>query len=321
MTKVSEQHSPLNVVIFANSPLCVNTIAMLMQQKQLVGVILSEENTPLNQQFQAWLQSMEIAYIQCSSANVEKITQQLTQWATDLAISFAVEPSQLNKYANIPRYGLYHCHCAAFPTLQGGIPLYWQVREQAQHTKIILHKADITTNDSMNEDIAYIHTIAIHPLDTLQAIENKITIETPTLINNFVQKVHHQQGRIELTASVEEVFSAPTLQEQDIKIDWLTMSSEKICALIRAGNTHMGGSIVSLNNTQLNVLQATQIAYETYGVSAGTICHTGEPDGIIVATHDAAIRLDIITNADGIFSGITFCERFQITAGMAFTTN
>ena len=106
------------------------------------------------------------------------------------------------------------------------------------------------------------------------------------------------------------------LSEGDFVVDWKTMSAQQISQLARASNAQFGGCRVSLANTELGLFQATPVSHSTFGVPAGTVCHVGEPEGVIVATHDGAIRIDVLSNADGIFSGINFFDRFGIDAGM-----
>jgi len=317
---VIEQSRPFKVAIFAGNPLCVSTINMLLQQQQLAGVILPEQTSVFSEQLQAWLQQMTIPYTKFVPEQSELVLEKLIRWETEVAINFAVESSLLEQYAEIPTYGLYHCHCSVFSAAQGEMPLYWQVCEQDKHTKITLQKSNVSAEAPMIiHDIAATHIIDIDPLDTLQCLENKIAAQMAPVLHEFFQKVHRQQGNIQLAVALDPAPTTPVIQEQDLKVDWTNMSSEQICALARAGNPQMGGSVITLANSALNLLQATPIKYATYGVPAGTICHTGEPDGVVVATIDSAIRLDILSSADGLFSGVVFCERFKISAGMAFS--
>lgn len=315
----SAQNSPLKIAIFAGNPMSVSTINMLLQQQQLVGVVFPEQTTDFSQQLQAWLQQMTIPCIQFISTQAHHVAELLTYWETDVAISFAVESSLLEQYSDIPTYGLYHCYCAAFSEKQGEMPLYWQIREKYQQTEISLQKSNVSTKAPMStHEIGVIHTIDIHPLDTLQSLENKITAQIAPALHEFLQTMHRLQGRVSLPVATEQQ-SLTLIKDQDLTVDWANMSSEQICALTRAGNPRMGGSVVSLGNSRLNLLQATSIKYATYGVPSGTICHTGEPDGVVVATIDGAIKLDVLSSVDGIFSGRVFCERFKISAGMVFS--
>ena len=68
----------------------------------------------------------------------------------------------------------------------------------------------------------------------------------------------------------------------------------------------------------VGLLQATVVEHPAYGVPAGTVLHIGEPEGVIVASKGGALRLDILTITEGIFTGLAFAERFGLDAGVAF---
>ena len=309
----------IKVVVFAGSHLSITTLNMLLNQQRLSGVVLSPVASEFNQQLLAWLQQMNIVYIQLTTdpllASQAVVT--ITSWQAQVAISFDLESSLIDQHAALFNYGLYHCHCAPYPAYQGPMPLYWQLRDGQTSTNFTLQKANAKNNTSSHQ-IALSHQIDIHPLDTYKSLENKVLTDITPTINQLLQQLAKQQGNIELTTSVDKSSTMNALQEQDLKVVWKTMTSQQICDLARAGNPNFGGCIITLQNTELNLLQATSVNHATYGVPAGTICHTGEPEGVIIATSDGAIRLDIISNADGIFSGLAFCDRFEISAGMAF---
>jgi len=314
---MDELNKNLKVSVFADSPLCVTTINMLLQQQQLAGVVLGDNNYSFTQELQAWLRQINIPFIQFSPDNTEKVTAALIRWESNLALSFTMEDNFPTQFSALFNDGLYHFHHSPFPAYQGVMSLYWQLRDQRTQTKITLQKANVLAEaPQLTHDIFTSPAIDIHPLDTFQSLEYKITKNIAPMVNQLLEQI--QQGNVQLSVTEFTTSIAPAVQENDLKVNWHTMSSEQICALARAGNPHLGGCIVTLGQTALNLLQASPVKYPTYGVSAGTICHTGKSDGVIVATIDGAIKFDILSNADGIFSGSVFCEKSKIEAGMAF---
>ncbi len=314
---MTELNKNLKVSIFVDSPLCVTTINMLLQQQQLAGVVLGNSNLVFTQQLQDWLQQLKIPFIQFSPDNTETVTAELMRWESNVAFSFTVEDDFSAQFSTLFYHGLYHFHHSPFPAYQGAMSLYWQLREQCTQTKITLQKANVLAQaPQLSHDLFTSPVIDIHPLETSQSLEHKITAQISPLINQLLEQI--QQDNVQLNVAEFTASIAQAVTDNDLKVDWHTMNSEQICALARAGNPHLGGCIVVLGKTALNLLQASPIKYPTYGVSAGTICHTGASDGVIVATINGAIKLDILSNADGIFSGSVFCEKSKIEAGMAF---
>lgn len=314
---MGELNKNLKVLVFVDSPLCITTINLLLQQQQLAGVVLGNNNPIFSQQLQDWLQRLNIPFIQYSSDKTDKVTESVISWKSNLALSFNSDNDFSMQFSTLFDHGLYHFYHSPYPAYQGAMSLYWQVRDQCTQTKITFKKANVLTQaPQLSHDLFTSPEIDIHPLETSQSLEHKITEQIAPLVNQLLEQI--PQDNVQLNVAQFPVSIASTVQENDLKVDWHSMSSEQICALARAGNPHLGGCIVVLGKTALNLLQASAIKYLTYGVSAGTICDTGASDGVIVATINGAIKLDVLSNADGIFSGSVFCEKFKIEAGMAF---
>jgi methionyl-tRNA formyltransferase len=303
----------MKVVVFATDPIAIPTINMLLGQQRLGGVVLAEQPDMFSQQLQGWLGQQQIPCARYLSAQPATIGTHMRCWEADLAIAFGFESSLPDAITGKPGYGFYYFHCAAPNQYKGPSALYWLLRGRAEKTQLTLQKS-VPGPDS----IAVTFDMPIQRLDTLQCLQNNIAQQAPAIINQFIEQLIAAQGQVILSNCIGEPRPAPMPQDSDLYVDWLTMGSEEIAAMARAGNSALGGCVVTLRQTPLSLLQATVVKHPAFGVSPGTICHIGEPEGVIVATCDGALRLDILSNADGIFGGASFTERFQINAGMAF---
>lgn len=308
----------LQVVVFAGDPLAVPAINLLLQQQSLAGVILAEQEDAFSYQLAAWLQQIQCSFMRFNSAKSDLLVKQFKQWGGDLAVTFNFLHSleQTSEQGTI--FELYHFHAASLIQYNGPRPLYWKIRDSQQQTQLILQKAHIK---GAFPDIAVSQNLAIHSLDTLQCLEAKAAQQGALMLAQLLTELTENNGQIKLQYQQEKTSpakAAPEPQESDLHVDWLTMSSQQIAALARAGNAQFGGCIIVLGQTPLNLLQATPVKHLTYGVNPGTICFIGDPEGVIVATCDSAVRLDILSNADGVFNGLSFTERFGINAGMDF---
>jgi methionyl-tRNA formyltransferase len=304
---------PMKVVIFAADQMAIPTINMLLQQQRLAGVVLAEQPDMFSQQLQGWLQQQHIPCARYLQEQPTTISTQLACWEADLAISFGFGPTLPDTIIDKLNYGLYYFHEASPSQYNGQAPLYWQIRQGASQTQLTLQKAT-----AQSDNIAATFDMPIQPLDTLQCLQNNVAQQVPVLINQFIEQLIENQGQVAFTTSKGKAEAAQCPTENQLYVDWSKMTSAGIVAMAKAGNPNFGGCIVVLGKTPLSLLQATVSKHPTFGVEPGTLCHTGEPEGVIVATCDGAVRLDILSNADGIFSAINFIERFQINAGMAF---
>ncbi|MCE2571197.1 methionyl-tRNA formyltransferase [Motilimonas eburnea] len=303
----------VKVLVFAASPLAGPSINMLAQQNKLAGVVLTEEVDAFSYQLENWLQEMQLPFLRFNSAQPDLLLQKLMLWEVNLAINFSFPQALPQQLLDMTAF--YNFHPAPLPKYQGPMALYWQIRDGQTQTQLTLQKANVEKGEA---DIGATLDMPIHPLDTLQSLQGKVAQQVPQLLYQFIEELV-QKGET-LVPQQGERSQAAVVQEADLYVDWLTMTSEQICALARAGNAHLGGCIVKLGQTPINLLQATAVKHPTFGVNPGTICHIGEPQGVIVATKNGALRLDILSNADGVFSGLSFTDRFGVNAGMEFSS-
>ncbi len=307
------------VILFAASALVMPSLQMLLQQRRLVGVVLPEQADHFSCQLEAWLQQNRCPYLRLNSAQPELASQQIVLWQVDAAFSFSFPETQLAECVHNIRFGTYHFQPACQLHYNGAQPLYWLIRNIQSQTQLSLRKSDVAL---AKPDIALSQNLKIHPLETLQSLQGKVAEQAALMITQLLEQLIARQGKADLQhpQTIHAAgCKADAVTESDLYVDWENMSSQQIAALARAGNEQFGGCIVTLGNTALSLLQATEVAHPTYGVEPGTICLIGEPEGMIVASADAAVRLDILSNADGIFSGLSFAERFAVNAGMKFS--
>jgi methionyl-tRNA formyltransferase len=314
----ANKQPPLNVALFITSPLAIPSLNALFQRQCLAGVILPSGEHPFLLQLAQWLQQQHIRYLLLETDSTSTLANTLRYWEADAAVCFGATSSFAEPVYQAVQHHFYTVMPCASAEYWGPCPLYWLLREGHQNTQLTVLKASL---NGLPSSIVAQQQVGISPLDTLMTLENRIAQQLPTLLDAVLTNLDNLSMMPSLPVLQPSVHPAPIPQDADLMIDWSTMHSQQIVDLARAGNPTFSGCILRLGHTALNLLQATVAHHNTYGVTAGTICHTGEPEGMIVATIDGALRLDIIANVDGIFSGLNFAERFAVEAGMAFTNS
>lgn len=313
---MSFAEKPLKVALFAGEPLSGSTIEMLVNQQRLAGVMLPEQIDMFAQQVGQALQQANLNVAQFNSSNLSQLDALFKQWEADLVLLFGFDSSLVDivSHTTLP---CFNCFVGEGP-YAGANSIYWQVREQQSEGTVRLCQLSCESDES--KMVSYQQAIAkpfkIDDKDTAQCVENMLLQGLPSLVHECVEL--WAGNKLQLQAQEVVNSQVRLVDEQVLSVDWRQMSSQQICAMARAGNPRFGGCSVKINNTVINLLQASAVQYSTYGVSAGVICCNSESDGVIVATVDGAIRIDILSNADGVFTGLQFCERFGIFAGMAF---
>jgi methionyl-tRNA formyltransferase len=308
---------PLKVVIFAANTLAIPVINQLAQQGRLAGVVITGQLDQTQYQLESWLHHHGLTYVKYDPTQTADLPSQLQRWEADLGFAFSFPFPFERSVLDQLNFGAFHVHVAPLTKYRGPQSLYWQIRDGEAETQLTLQKAEAA---SENGGIALQQSLTIDPLDTYHSLENRVAQQLPLFIGQFIENLQANQRELELIPLSGNPSPAPIPKQTDLYVDWSSMNSQQIANMARAGNAQFGGCVLLLGETPIHLLQATPVEHPTYGVNPGTICHIGEPEGVIVATHEGAVKLDVLSGADGVFSGLSFVERFQINAGMEFST-
>lgn len=195
------------------------------------------------------------------------------------------------------------------------MPLYWQLRNNETQGSLSIIKVEQEIDSG---DILLQRTFPRHPYDTLTSFAFTMAEFSADFVVQFFVKL--QQGELVAKPQNGEISDAPMPTQQDLMINWNTMTGRNIVALASAGNPQFNGAMISWHRSYIGLLQATVVSHSNYGMPAGSVLHVGEPEGLIIATIDGALRLDILSITEGIFTGITFAERFKLDAGEQFSS-
>ncbi|MGR5156048.1 hypothetical protein [Vibrio owensii] len=306
---------PLKVALFVAHPTAIPTMQILATKGQLAGVVLASQADPYLQQLHSWLQKQQLPCHYLKFGEEKETAAQLKRWEADMALAFGFSGEVPPVLSDATELGYYNLLLADPIRFNGPVPLYWQIRQGESQGKVVLMRASKSADGA---DIAASIDYRIDPLDTYKLLENKVAGKAAKCVEAFVEAVINE-GQLPLLQNCSACAEDGLVPDNALlQVEFDTMSTKQIVDMARAGNPVFNGCVIQIGQTLLSLLQATKVDFPTHGVKPGTICHSGAPDGLIVATCDGAIRLDVMANIDGVFSGDAFSERFQISAGMAF---
>ena len=316
------------VVVFASSIFSQNILMYLMEKKYLVGIILPDPSE-LGvgaigvDSLAAQLKNAGIPYQCCCEKKLPLIVEQLDAWQASLGIVATyphILPAEILDYFGGGRLGIYNVHASNLPDYVGPCPVYWQIRNNEKSAKIVLHRVERQVDSG---DIVASHIVEIDPLDTLPSLTNRLAYESCRLVAELLESIDANgcppKGLPQKKCTDSRM--APRANLSDYRVDFDLMGAEEISAMCRAGNGLPYGAVISVNDVDINVVQATPVDRKTYGTKPGTIIFIGEPEGLIVCVNGGALRLDILAGVDGIYSGLTFAERFHLDAGVIFNAS
>lgn len=301
----------MKITLFASSPLALPLIHHLHTQGSLACVIVAGQNSPDNQILLQNIAHLQIPYAIYDEQNPTVIVEALSQIESSLAIVFTFSfklPQSIIKHF---KEHIYNIHASPLPNYRGSQPLFWQLRNGETKSALTIHQL---TQRFDSGDIMMQKPFTIHPKDTYGILSGIVSQMATPLVAEFIEQFKYithspQQG---------EPSFAPKVEHQDIIINWKSMDSNSIINLIRASNPIFGGAQMQWKGASIGILEATVVDITNFGLEAGTLLHIGYPEGLIVATIDGAIRLDVVAMPDGYFSGVTFATRFGVDAGERF---
>jgi len=317
------ENEAIRLVLFASSSVVIPTINKLLQAGQLVGVVLTARNDADAMQLKQQLDQGNIPNTYYQPENPEQMAHQVESWRANTGLIFTFSHKLPLSIINACSKGFYNLHASALPQYRGAMPLYWQIRNRESQSYLSMIKVEEAFDSG---DIMLQQAMPLHALDTLNSLGRVMAEQSAEFVQEFIAKLQ-DNTLIAQPQSIKPLkpsdvdsalIAAPMPTQQDLMINWQTMNSDDIAALARAGNPLFNGAMLIWNQSFIGLLQATPVKHPNYGVPAGTVLHRGEPEGLIVATLDGALRLDILTITEGVFSGFSFAERFGLDAGVQF---
>ncbi len=308
-------HRDYKIVLFASSSIVISTLNTLLETQQLAGVILTDRVDTDTMQLEQQLNQANIPYVRYQPSNPEVVLDHVALWQGNLGLIFTFTHKLPVSLLNAFPEGIYNLHASSLPKYRGAMPLYWQIRNQESEgcLSIVKVEAEFDCGDIMTQQ-----TFSIQPTDTLNSLGFVVAEHTPDFVKTFLTKLKEGglAGVPQKDTSLTDPLKAPMPSQKDLTIDWPSMTSQEIAAMARAGNPLFNGALMVWRHSMIGLLQATPVEHPSYGVPPGTVLHIGEPEGVIVATKSGALRLDILTITEGVFSGVAFSERFGLDAGV-----
>jgi methionyl-tRNA formyltransferase len=303
----------MKIIVASQSCLSLPLIQHLQAKGQLAGVWLHNVRAEDSQQLGWFCQQQNIPLQIIDPAQPQVLLEHFDTLAADCAISAFLSylfPRQITEKL---QGRLMNIHASALPQLRGADPLFWLLRQGAGETQLSVHQV----TDKVDEgDLLFQQTLLIHPFDTHQSLSNVVATELPVLIDGWIAA-----GGLEVSiwAQQGEPSRAPKVQMSERQIDWSSMSSLDIFNLVRASASASQGAWFRFGQEYLQLLECTPVEGDNFHLEPGMIVHLGAPKGILLATTDGLLRLDVISSPGGVFSGLRFAERYRLQAGHQFT--
>lgn len=307
----------MRIGIICNHHFGIPAITNLLNNNLISGIAGPNINNQISTNLKLIADSQNLFFQFLDKQNlVLELKNWLQKINADVVFVFSFPYKIPSEILDLPKQGFVNFHPSVLPLYRGPDPLFWQIKNGEKETGITAHKMDSNFDTG---PIIHIEKENINPEDNYGYLENKLSItllkcviKVTTLMmeNNFMEFKY--ESRDEKAASY---FGKPT--ENDLVINWETMSADSIRNLARAANPKYSGAIAFFKNIPLRIIQATISREDTSDKRPGTIVDS--KNKLAIKTVDnKTISLDIIYTMEGCYTGGLFQKLFGLKADEKF---
>ncbi|BDX07895.1 methionyl-tRNA formyltransferase [Planctobacterium marinum] len=298
------------VSVFSSSMMSWSLITHLRQMGKLAGVIVEQVDSPEVNQLIFNLNQQQIPYSVYQPDRLNSLFSDINSWQSNLGLVFFF--SQILPGEVIENFSgdIFNIHASALPNYRGSMPIYWQLYNHEPATALTIHYLTNTVDDG---DIVMQKEVIIHPYDNIQTLTGSMLIALSQILPNFINlwEKNGLQRQTQRTFTKHDVF-ARALQEKDQWIDWDCMSASDIVGAARARNPLFGGVMARSNQGVFNIMQCAVVNVPLYGIAPGTVMQVDKEKGLIVATIEQAIAIDVVVTQQGYYSGYSYAVTHKI---------
>jgi len=306
----------LRIALFVSSCVVLPVVQLLMEKKLLVGVVVTPRVDADSVQLREQLAQMQIPVVAYNMQDTDATVQQIQSIGANLGLIATFSMLLPKAVMACFGFGMFNIHASPLPAYRGANPIFWQLKHGEQKSAVVIHQVEASMDSG---SIAVSYGFDIHTLDTYGTLVGTAFHLMPVVISEFLALFEKHGANMPLQAQQGEANLAPHPKRDDTVVRWKTMGTQAITNLARACNPNMGGAQMLWKGAWVGLMQATVVENRpSFGVPPGTIIHIGAPDGLLVATIDGVLSIEVVYMMDGAFSGLHFAQRFSLNAGKVF---
>lgn len=314
----------LRLVLFASSLMALPAVMHLWQLGLLAAVVQVRRADAEFHYYEQQLAAAGIPRIDFDPAASDTCVAMLRDLKPDLALVCGFNHLLPETLLSVPRLGSYNLHPSRLPAFRGANPLFWQLARGETAGGICAIKMDAGLDSG---PILHQQGFTIGHWDTLGSLLGRFSDVLPGFIDELVRKFEQDDAALVLSPQDCEGLSeglsegqgeAPAVTEAHLRVDWRRQTAVDIVNLARAANPNFGGAILSMNGVQLQLLQATKAEADNFNLKPGTILSICQRQGLLVATLDGVLCLEILGNNAGWFDGYRFALQHGLAVTMVF---
>lgn len=272
--------SELRVILLCNGRFAIPALQELAFFKQLVLVAVPGDRPEIIERVNAALTGFEIPVLELKRNTYEKeLIQVMKHYRVTMGLIMTfgyIIPASVYTF---PEKGFFNVHPGPLPFFQGPDPIFRQIKNKELQAGVCIHEVEKKPDTG---PVVLQQMIKLEKTDTHGILLSKLSQLAAGMVRILMKLAKYD---LKIPSKPQDNSLAVYYIKQqsiDITINWLTMDSETIVALIKACNPWNKGAVTKFNNGIIRLVEAEKINGEA-------------PDsilpGTVLAIHDNSINI------------------------------
>ncbi len=309
--------SDIKILLLCNNKVALPAFKELFFFNRLSAVIVPAANKDLISDIKDFIGEDELPILSVNKNNVIDTIKNAIKEYKPLSVLMMTFPFIIpESLLNLPPKGFINFHYGKLPQYRGAEPIFTQIIKQENHPALTVHIVSKGVDDG---PIILTEPVEYSTEDTYGMLQNKLALAGQKAVATLVKILSF--GKYIPSVPQDETQAGyhkkPTAE--DLMINWQTMTSEQIKALVNACNPWNKGCATKINNHIIKITEIEMIPDDIIiDKEPGTIIFIDEHNGLqVVCKNNTIIKLTIIYTQEGFISGWKL-KKSGITTGQAF---
>jgi methionyl-tRNA formyltransferase len=292
------------ILLLCHNRMAVPTLRYLWEEGLLAAVAVPDLYDFVQQPFLELAHQLQIPFISLNKNTYRQELEKLMGSIQPDAV-FVISFPWLIPVSALPLcpYGFLNFHGGLLPEMRGSDPMFHCIRYGIRTTGITVHQMD----DGMDTGPVILQSnIEIGPETTHGMLSAQIAFACEQASREIVTQVRTGEPLATTMQDEDKAVYLPKPAPGDTAINWETMTSTEIKALVNACNPQLKGATATCNNWNFGITHVTEINLtgDTGAIKPGTIIYANPQEGMIIYCSDGkGLRLDITYTEEGYLPG------------------
>jgi len=305
------------IILLCNSLIAVPAMQELLFYQRISAIVVPARNKEVTEVVKKLVEGSSVELVTVNRKDFTQKIKKIIAAHKPVAALMMTFPYMIpEEIIALPPKGFINFHYGKLPEYRGPEPIFTQIIKQEREPGLTVH---VVTSGIDDGPVILQETVVYNENDTYGILQHKLADAGAKQVNLLMKILSFGNRVPSLPQDESKAGYHKKPMEKDLMINWQTMDSTAIKALIHACNPWNKGAGTRVNDWLIGITDA-ELAGEadTDNVIPGTIITCNKEEGLLVRTiHNKKIKINIIYTNEGFFPGSRLSD-FGIKAGMEF---